>query len=94
MAKNKTKTGKQSTPEQTELDLENLTLEKALERLEEIVVLMDSDTIELQRAIELFEEGMHLTKYCQEQITDAEQQIQKLVEGSEGEMTLKDYSND
>lgn len=78
---------------QTELDLDNLNLESALKRLEEIVALMDSDSLELEKTIQLFQEGMQLTKFCREQIARAEQQISTLVEESGGDLTLEDFDD-
>lgn len=78
---------------QTALDLESLNLESALKRLEEIVALMDSDSLELEKTIQLFQEGMQLTRFCREQIAQAEQQISKLVEESEGDLTLEDFGD-
>ncbi|HKJ88443.1 MAG TPA: exodeoxyribonuclease VII small subunit [Gammaproteobacteria bacterium] len=80
--------------EQTELDLESFTLETALARLEEIVDLMDSESIELERSIELFQEGMRLTQFCQNQISDAEQKVMKVVEDSKGDITLEDFGHE
>ncbi len=84
----------QTEVEQTELDLESLTLEKALSRLEEIVDLMDSESIELERSIELFQEGMRLTQFCQDQISEAEQKVMKVVEDSKGDITPEDFDHE
>lgn len=94
MTEKKNQPEKNPEVEQTELDLESLTLEKALARLEEIVDLMDSESIELERSIELFQEGMQLTQYCQDQISEAEQKVMKVVEDSKGNMTLEDFEHE
>ncbi len=94
MTDKKNQSEKNTAVEQTEFDLESLTLEKALARLEEIVALMDSDSIELERSIELFQEGMRLTQYCQDQISEAEQQVMKVVEDSKGNITLEGFEHE
>jgi len=92
----KSKSGAEETAsvEQTELEFEPESLEKALSRLEEIVSEMDAESVELNRAIELFQEGMQLTKYCREQIAEAEQEVQKLVEDAEGELDLEEFDHE
>ena len=94
MPQKKDKTDPATTGDQAELNLEGLTLETALKRLEEIVALMDSDSLELETAIRLFQEGMQLTKFCREQISQAEQKISKLVEESEGDLRLEDFQDE
>lgn len=83
-----------SEENQTALNFEQQSLESALERLEEIVSEMDSESVELEHAIELFQEGMKLTKYCREQIAEAEQEVKKLVEDAEGEITLEEFDDE
>lgn len=79
---------------QGELGFEPESLEKALLRLEEIVALMDSETISLEESMKLFQEGMKLTQYCQAQISNAEQKVQKLIEDAQGELSLEDLLNE
>ncbi len=92
----KKKTTEDNSPEtnQTRLEFEQDSLETALERLEEIVAEMDSENVELERAIQLFQEGMKLTRFCREQISEAEQEVKKLVEDVEGDITLEEFEDD
>lgn len=53
--------------------------EKALERLEEIVLLLEKGDTPLEEAIEIFEEGMRLASQCSRQLEDAERKLKKLV---------------
>lgn len=94
MPQKKNEAGIADAGEQTELNLEGLTLETALTRLEELVALMDSDSLELEKTIELFQEGMQLTNYCRKQIAQAEQKISLLVEQSGGELKLEDFPDE
>lgn len=80
--------------EQLALEVENLSLEEALERLEEIVNQMDSESIDLDDSIELFREGMELTKFCRQQITSAEQKVQEVLEDADGNLTLEDFDRE
>jgi len=54
----------------------NLTFEKALERLQEIVSEPEDPAKGRERSLELFEEGVALSRYCRSKI----EEIQKRVE--------------
>jgi exodeoxyribonuclease VII small subunit len=53
--------------------------EKALERLNEIVKIMESKALPLQEGISLFEEGSLLIKKLEEALSDAEKRIESLI---------------
>lgn len=59
-------------------DNKNLTYEKAIARLEEIVALLEKNEVSLEESIKLFEEGTRLTAFCSEKLKDAQQKITKL----------------
>jgi exodeoxyribonuclease VII small subunit len=54
----------------------NLSFEKALERLQEIVAQMEDPEKGLEASLELFEEGVALSRFCRSRIDE----IQKRVE--------------
>ena len=60
-------------------ELDDLTFEQALERLEEIVGLLDSGDLALEDAIARFEEGVALKKLCLERLAQAEAKIEQYV---------------
>ncbi|NLW15080.1 MAG: exodeoxyribonuclease VII small subunit [Erysipelothrix sp.] len=53
--------------------------EKAMNRLNEISNELESDTISLDKAIELFNEGLNLSKACQETLVAYETRVKDLV---------------
>ncbi|MCC2680280.1 MAG: exodeoxyribonuclease small subunit [Pseudobdellovibrio sp.] len=53
--------------------------EKKLTRLEEIVQKMERGELALDESMKLFEEGVKLSRDCQQQLTKAEAQVKKLV---------------
>lgn len=59
---------------------EHLSFEKALSRLESIVNELEDETITLDESIELYEEGIALSKQCTEKLEDAELRIKKVAE--------------
>ena len=61
-----------------------LTFEQALARLAEIVRGLESGSLELDKSIELFEEGTSLVKYCTDKLDSAEQRVKILTETATG----------
>ncbi|MGN1329698.1 MAG: exodeoxyribonuclease VII small subunit [Eubacterium sp.] len=52
-----------------------MTYEKAMSRLEEIVSLLENGEISLDDSMKLFEEGTNLTALCSKKLNEAEQKI-------------------
>lgn len=59
---------------------ERPSFENALSRLETIVEKLDEDGLSLEESIELYEEGITLSKQCSETLEDAELRIQNVHE--------------
>jgi exodeoxyribonuclease VII small subunit len=62
----------------------DLTFEKALERLNSIVNELESESVSLDRSLELFAEGKQLAEFCQKQLAEAEEKVKTLVKTSAG----------
>ena len=69
-------------------DEQPLKFEEAMERLEQIVERLENGDVSLEEAIELFQEGMRLSKLCGEKLDQIEKPIALLVEEN-GEWTKK-----
>ncbi len=67
--------------------------EKKLKRLEEIVHAMESEELQLEKSLGLFEEGVKLTKECQAHLSQAEQKV-KILLGTDasGNPVTKDFA--
>lgn len=65
-------------------------LEKSLSKLEDIVAALEGGELSLEQSMKQFEEGVSLTRACQEALAQAEQKIQVLVEKA-GESMLVDF---
>lgn len=65
---------------------EELDFEESLKALETLVQKMEQGELSLQQSLEAFEEGVKLTRACQQQLESAEQRVQVLVEKN-GEVT-------
>jgi len=55
-----------------------LSFEDSLKRLEEISNLLESEEAGLEKSIELYEEGIKLSKYCYSVLKEAELKVTEL----------------
>ena len=58
----------------------DINFEKSLEELESIVEDLESGELSLENSLKSFEKGIKLARQCQEQLSKAELQVQKLIE--------------
>lgn len=56
-----------------------LTFQEAMKRLDEIVNQLNSSQLELEEAMKLFEEGLKLSKQCEEQLKSFENKMNELI---------------
>ena len=54
---------------------QNLSFEEQLQRLEEIVEILDDGEAALDEMITLYEEGMQRSQYCRDYLEKAEQKV-------------------
>jgi exodeoxyribonuclease VII small subunit len=54
----------------------NLSFEKALERLQEIVAELEEPEKGLEASLELFEEGVGLSRFCRSRIDEIEKRVE------------------
>ena len=52
--------------------------ESAMEQLETLVSRMERGDLSLEESLEAFEQGVHLTRFCQGQLQKAELKVQEL----------------
>jgi exodeoxyribonuclease VII small subunit len=62
------------------MDNKELSFEEALARLESLVNKLEEGNLPLEESLELFAEGIKLTKQCNKQLEEAENQICILME--------------
>ena len=62
----------------------SLTFEQAMDRLENIVRLLEKGEAPLEQAMALFEEGAGLLRSCTAQLDAAEQKVKLLTAGPDG----------
>lgn len=59
---------------------ERPSFEEALKKLEQIVSQLEDDSITLEESVNLYEEGVKLSKFCSEILDDAELRIEQVNE--------------
>ena len=59
--------------------------ETALKRLEEIVKKLENGELSLDSALELFEEGIKLSRFCHSKLEQAERRVEILLKNSSGQ---------
>ncbi len=67
----------------------DLKFEAALAELETIVRTMENGQLDLEQSITAYNRGIELMRHCQQQLADAEKQIQVLEDGALRDLDLK-----
>ncbi len=68
--------------------------EKAIEILEAIVQELEGSDVPLKEALELFEEGVKLSKVCHQKLSEAEKKVQVLLEGEGGQLRREPFEGE
>ncbi len=67
--------------------------EESLEKLEQLVERMEEGELTLEESLKSFEDGMKLTRECQQALVQAEQKVKLLIEQN-GQVTEMDFEED
>ena len=70
--------------------MENMTYEKAISRLEEIVSKLEGNEIPLEDSIALFQEGIELSKYFDDKLKNIQEKVAQIYENGQ----LKDMKTE
>jgi len=60
------------------------TFESALGRLEEIVRALENGDLALDAALDLFEEGIRLSRFCHGKLEDAQRRVELMLKDADG----------
>ena len=69
------------------------TFESSMERLDEIVRLLENGDVSLDESIKLFEEGTRLSSVCGKLLDEAELKVTKLMQGPDGTPVEEEIPN-
>lgn len=67
------------------------TFASKMKRLEQIVEQLESDALDLEKAVALFEQGVVLTKQCNQMLRDAEKKVEILLKDEEGKIAANPF---
>ena len=62
-----------------------------MNQLEKIVEQLESDTLDLEDAVSLFEKGVKLTKECNKMLREAEKKVEILLKEEDGKIAAADF---
>ena len=78
----------------TSKNSQTLDFQKSLNELESLVNTLEKGDLNLEDSLKTFEKGIQLTQSCQSALKQAEQRVQVLMQGKEGEVALQDIDAD
>ena len=67
------------------------TFESSLEELEQIVRELEQGELPLERSLELFEQGVKLSRECQDRLNQAERRIEILMRDNQGRPSVRPF---
>lgn len=70
--------------------MQELTYEKAISRLQEIVSKLESNEIPLEDSIALFQEGIELSQYCDKKLKNIQEKVAQIYENGQ----LKEFQSE
>lgn len=65
--------------------------ESSLKELEQIVDQLEAGDLPLEQSLELFEQGVRLSRECQRRLDEAEQKVEILLKGDDGTITTASF---
>jgi exodeoxyribonuclease VII small subunit len=65
--------------------------EAAISQLEEVVQKLEKGELSLDASIEVFQQGIELTKYCNKRLDEVEKKISILIEDDNGGLLEKSF---
>lgn len=68
--------------------------EKAFQQLEKIVQRLEGEELSLDDSLKLFEEGVGLSRYCNEKLTEVEKKIELILSDAKGEPLIEPFEGE
>ncbi len=68
--------------------------EDSLKRLEEIVRRMEDGELTLEESLQLYEQGVNLTRVCSERLDEAEKRIEIITRNDQGKVKIEKADSD
>jgi len=74
-------------------DQQSRTFEASLEAPEQIVRQLEQGDLPLEKSLELFEQGIRLSRECQERLNQAERRIEVLLQDNQGRPVVRAFED-
>jgi len=74
------------------MELKVKDFESALKSLEGIVAQLEAGDLTLDRALELFEEGIKVSRFCSSKLEEAERKVEVLIKTASGDMKEEPFT--
>ena len=74
--------------------MSEIKFEKAMTRLENIVEELERGDLDIDKSLEIFEEGIKMSRLCSKKLNEAEVKIEKLSKGEKGDLITELFPMD
>ena len=74
--------------------MSEIKFEKAMTRLENIVEELERGDLDIDKSLEIFEEGIKMSRLCSNKLNEAEAKIEKLSKGEKGDLITELFPMD
>ena len=74
------------------MSTDNFNFEASLQQLEQLVQQMEQGNLSLEESMQAFEQGVALTRQCQQALDAAEQKVQVLMQDAEGRLQEQPFA--
>lgn len=68
--------------------------EKAFQQLETIVKRLESEEMPLDESLQLFEEGIRLSRFCNQKLEEVEKKIELILSDAKGQPRLEPFESE
>lgn len=68
--------------------------EKAFQQLEKIVQRLEGEELSLDDSLKLFEEGVGLSRFCNERLSEVEKKIELILSDAKGDPVVEPFESD
>jgi exodeoxyribonuclease VII small subunit len=68
--------------------------EKAFQQLEKIVQRLESENLPLDESLQLFEEGISLSRFCHQRLEEVEKKIETILADAKGQPITEPFDAD
>lgn len=68
--------------------------EKAFQQLEKIVQRLESEELPLDESLQLFEEGIRLSRFCNQKLEEVEKKIELILADAKGQPQVEPFEDE